>query len=71
MRLLYYLKTLRVMQYYLDFMGYLRSYIHFYIQLALFFHTLKTSFLKNALKSGQQCQAYVSKTRLKVFFKKR
>ena len=63
--LLKYPETLRALEYYLDLTRYLRSYIHYYAQLASPLQALKTSFLKRALESSQQRWAYTSKTKLK------
>lgn len=63
-RLLKYPKTLGALKYYLGLNGYLRSYIHYYAQLASLLQALKTSFLKRTPESSQQCWAYVSKMRL-------
>ncbi len=64
-RLLKYSETLGALEYYLGLTGYLRSYIHYYAQLASPLQALKTSLLKKAPESGQQRRAYASKTRLK------
>lgn len=61
--LLKYLETLEALEYYLGLIGYLRSYIHFYAQLASPLQALKTSFSKSAPESGQQPRAYASKIR--------
>lgn len=42
-RLLTYPDILSALEYYLDLIGYLRSYIHFYAQLVAFLQVLKTS----------------------------
>ena len=63
-RLLTYPDTLRALEYYLGLTGYLRSYIHFYAQLAMPLQELKTSLLHHAPVAGQQCRAYASKTKL-------
>lgn len=65
-RLLRYSETLEALEYYLGLTGYLRSYIYFYAQLASPLQALKTSLLKRAPESGQQRQAYASKTRLEA-----
>lgn len=62
--LLHYPDTLGALEYYLGLIGYLWSYIHYYAQLAEPLQSLKTSLLKVALLSGQQCRAYASKTKL-------
>lgn len=62
--LLSYPDTLGALEYYLGLTGYLRSYIHFYAQLAEPLQALKTSLLKGALVAGQQRRAYASKTKL-------
>lgn len=62
--LLHYLDTLGALEYYLGLTGYLRSYIHYYAQLAELLQSLKTSLLKAAPLSGQQRRAYASKTKL-------
>lgn len=59
-----YPETLGALEYYLGLTGYLRNYIHFYAQLAAPLQAPKTSLLRNAPVSGQQCRAYASKTRL-------
>ena len=64
-RLLHYLETLGALEYYLDLTGYLRSYIHFYAQLASPLQALKTRLLKGAPETGQQRRAYASKTKLR------
>ena len=56
--------TLGALEYYLGLTGYLRSYIHFYAQLAAPLQALKTSLLRNAPVSGQQRRAYASRTKL-------
>ena len=63
-KLLTYLNTLRVLKYYLGLTGYLRSYIHFYAQLAILLQVLKTMFFWETTLGGQQCRAYTSKTKL-------
>ncbi len=63
-RLLKYPETLGALEYYLGLTGYLRSYIHYYAQLASPLQALKTSLLKKAPESGQQRWAYASKTKL-------
>lgn len=63
-RLLRYPETLRALEYYLGLTGYLRSYIHFYAQMASPLQALKTRLLKGAPESGQQRRAYASKTKL-------
>lgn len=55
---------LQVLEYYLELIGYLRSYIHFYIQLLEHLYSLKTRFLKSTLNSNQERWAYISKTKL-------
>ena len=52
-RLLKYPETLGALEYYLGLTGYLRSYIHFYAQLASPLQALKTRLLKSAPESGQ------------------
>ena len=56
-----YPETLGALEYYLSLTGYLRSYIHFYAQLASPLQALKTRLLKSAPETGQQRRAYVSK----------
>ena len=56
--------TLGALEYYLGLTGYLRSYIHFYAQLAAPLQELKTSLLCHAPVAGQQRRAYASKTKL-------
>ena len=68
--LLKYPKTLGVLEYYLGFTRYLKSYIHYYAQLAFPLQALKTIFLKKTPESGQQHWAYASKTRLEPPTKK-
>lgn len=63
-KLLSYPDTLEALEYYLGLTGYLRSYIHFYVQLAEPLQALKTSLLKSAPVAGQQRRAYASKTKL-------
>ena len=63
-RLLKYPETLGALEYYLGLTSYFRLYIHFYAQLASPLQALKTSLLKSALESDQQCRAYTSKIRL-------
>lgn len=63
-RLLTYPDTLSILEYYLGLTGYLRSYIHFYAQLAAPLQALKTLFLQRAPLGGQQRRAYASKTKL-------
>ncbi len=63
-KLLTYPKTLGALEYYLGLTGYLRSYIHFYVQLSEFLHSLKTRLLNGAPISGQYRRAYTSKIRL-------
>ena len=63
-RFLRYLETLGALEYYLGLTGYLRSYIHFYVQLASFLQAFKTRLLKGAPETGQQRRIYVSKTKL-------
>ena len=67
------LKTIRLLtcphmlgalEYYLSLTGYLRSYIHFYAQLAAPLQKLKTLLLRHAPVAGQQRRAYASKTKL-------
>ena len=62
--LLAYPDTLGALEYYLDLIGYLQNYIHFYAQLAAPLQELKTSLLRHAPVAGQQCRAYASKTKL-------
>lgn len=66
MRFLRYPETLDAMEYYLGLNEYLRSYIHHYAQLASPLQALKTNLLNGTPESGQQCQAYMSKTRLEA-----
>ena len=63
-RFLRYLETLRALKYYLGLTGYLRSYIHFYTQMASPLQALKTRLLKGAPDRNQQRKAYASKTKL-------
>ena len=63
-RLLHYPETLEALEYYLGLTGYLRSYIHFYTQLASPLQALKTRLLKGAPETGQQRRAYALKTKL-------
>ena len=63
-RLLTYPDTLGVLEYYFGLTGYLRSYIHFYAQLATPLQALKTSLLQRVPLGGQQRRAYTSKTKL-------
>lgn len=65
-----YPETLGALKYYLDLIKYLRSYIHYYAQLASLLQVLKTSLLKSAPESGQQRQVYISKTTLEPSTKK-
>lgn len=63
-RLLAYPDTLGALEYYLGLTEYLRSYIHFYAQLAAPLQKLKTSLLRHAPVAGQQRRAYASRTKL-------
>lgn len=63
-RLLTYPTTLKALEYYLIFTGYLRTYIHFCAQLAVPLQALKTSLLQDAPVRGQQQRAYASRTNL-------
>lgn len=63
-RLLRYPEILGALEYYLGLTGYLRSYIHFYAQMASPLQALKIRLLKGAPDSGQQRRTYASKTRL-------
>ena len=63
-RFLSYPETLGALKYYLGLTGYLRSYIHFYAQLATPLQSLKTALLRGAPLSGQQQKASASKTKL-------
>ncbi len=63
-QLLTYPSTLGALEYYLGLTGYLRSYIHFYAQLAAPFQSLKTALLREVPPGGQQRRAYASKTKL-------
>ena len=56
--------TLGALEYYLGLTGYLRNYIHFYMQIAASLQALKTSFLRHAPVRGQQHRAYALKTKL-------
>ncbi len=51
-KLLTYPNTLRALEYYLGLTGYLRSYIHFYAQLARPLQAFKTTLLRQAPLSG-------------------
>lgn len=51
MYLLRYPKTLGALEYYLSLMKYLKSYVHFYDQLASLLQALKTNLLKKVTKS--------------------
>ena len=62
--LLAYPDTLGVLEYYLGLTGYLRSYIHFYAQLAAPLQELKTLLFRRAPVAGQQRRADASKTKL-------
>ena len=64
LKLLTYPDTLGALKYYLGLTGYLRSYIHFYAQLAAPLQALKTTFLQEAPLDGQQRRAHASKTKL-------
>ena len=55
--LLRYSETLGALEYYLGLTGYLRSYIHYYAQLASLLQALKTSLLKKAPERSQQRRA--------------
>ncbi len=61
-----YPEILAALEYYLGLTGYLRSYIHYYAQLASPIQALKTSFLKRAPKIGQQRWTYTSKAKLET-----
>lgn len=50
--LLKYPETLGALKYYLDLIGYLKSYIHYYAQLVSLLQALKTSLPKRAPESG-------------------
>ncbi len=63
-QLLTYPNTLGALEYYLGPTRYLRSYIHFYVQLAASLQSLKTAFLRKAPLGSQQRRAYASKTKL-------
>ncbi len=63
-KLLTYPDILGALEYYLGLTGYLRSYIHFYAQLAAPLQALKTALLRQAPLGGQQRRAYASKTNL-------
>ncbi len=63
-KLLIYPDTLRALEYYLGLTRYLRSYIHFYAQLAAPFQALKAALLWQAPLGGQQRRVYASKTKL-------
>ena len=62
--LLTYPNTMGALEYYLGLTGYLRSYIHFYTQLAAPLQELITLFLRHAPVAGEQRRAYTSKTKL-------
>ncbi len=64
-KLLNYPDTLGVLEYYLGLTGYLRSYIHFYTQLAAPLLALKTTLLQDAPLAGQQRKSYASKIKLR------
>lgn len=64
--LLKYPKILAALEYHLGLTRYLRSYIHYYAQLASPLQALKTSLLKKAPESDQQHQAYASKAKLET-----
>lgn len=70
MRLLRYPKTLGVLKFYLGLTRYLRSYIHFYAQLALPIQALKTSLLKKALRAANSTKPTSQKQGLKPFLRK-
>ena len=63
-RLFAYLNMLGALEYYLGLTGYLRSYIHFYAQLAAPLQKLKTSLLCHAPVAGQQYKVYAQKQSL-------
>lgn len=63
-RLPQYPLTVGALEYYLGLTGYLRSYIHYYAQLAELLQTLKTTMLKSAPLLGQQRRTYALKTKL-------
>ena len=63
-QLLSYPETFGALEYYLGLTGYLRSYIHFYAQLAAPLQSVKTALLRDAPLGGQQRRAYASKTKL-------
>lgn len=69
--LLKYSQTLGALGYYLGFTRYLKSYIHYYAQLASLLQALKTSLFKKRFENGQQHWAYVFRTRLKSLTKKK
>lgn len=64
-RLLRYPETLGALEYYPGLMGYLRSDIHFYAQLASSLQALKTRLLKNVPETSQQRKTYALKTKLR------
>lgn len=51
-KLLTYLKTLSVLEYYLGLTGYLRNYVHYYTQLVALLQALKIFLLQDALING-------------------
>lgn len=63
-QLLFYTETLGALEYYLGLTGYLRSYIHFYAQLAAPLQSFKTALLRDAPLGGQQRRTYASKMKL-------
>lgn len=63
-RFLHYPKTLGALEYYLGLTSYLRSYIHFYVQMTSRLQALKIRFLKSTPESSQQCRAYLIKRKL-------
>lgn len=63
-KLFTYPNTLGALEYYLGLTGYLKSYIHFYAQLAAPLQALKTTLLREAPLGGQKRRAYASKTKV-------
>lgn len=60
-QLLTYPSTLEALEHYLGLTSYLRSYIHFYAQLATPLQSLKPVFLQEVLPGRQHQRAYMSK----------
>lgn len=65
-QLLCYPDILEALVYYLGLIGYLRSYVHYYTQLAEPLQSLKTMLLKSVPVSGTQKRSFTSKTKFPI-----